>query len=427
MSGAASGAASEALAAAARRIIAVESRAFADRTAASQVAHERALAVMPLGVPANGQVFPAPIVAASAKGSHLVDLDGNRYVDFNMGYGALFIGHGHPVVMSAVRAQLDRGTIYLMPCEENDVVARALRDRFAQSLWRFTNSGTEATMPALRAARSFTDRAVVVKTDGGYHGQYDSMLTGIRPSTGVPAALTALTRVVPFNDADAMAQALARRDVACVIVEPALQNAGIVLPASGYLARLRELCDATGTLLVFDEVKIGITAHWGGATTLYGVQPDLVAVSKSIGGGLPIGALGGRADVMAELSPQRATQVGTFSGNPLAMAAARATLCDVCTPAATGEAIARSTRLADGLRRALGADLPAHVVQMGAKGCVLWEQPELRRTMWFWLANRGVLTPPSGDFQWLVSLQHSDADIDHAIAVFADFATELAR
>lgn len=405
------------LAEVAERIIADERERFAERTRASRTAHASACEVLPLGVPANGQVFPSPLVAQSASGAYLVDLDGNRYVDFNMGYGALFVGHRHPAVMNAVREQLDRGTIYLMPCVDNETVARALRDRFGQPMWRFTTSGTESTMPALRAARSFTGRDRVVKTVGGYHGQYDTMLVGMKASTGVPPHYHELTTVVPFNDLAAAERALTARDVACVIVEPALQNVGIVLPEPGYLAGLRALCDATETLLVFDEVKIGITAHWGGATTLYSVRPDLVAVSKSIGGGLPLGAVGGREDVMAELAPDRATQVGTFSGNPLSMAAARATLLEACTPTATGEAIDRSTRLAAGYVKAIG-DLPARVVQMGAKGCVLWDEPSMRRAQWFWAVNRGILTPPGGDYQWLVSLQHEDSDIERAIEVF---------
>jgi glutamate-1-semialdehyde 2,1-aminomutase len=446
----------DALLARAAELIEVEDARYRARTERSRAWRQDAESVMPMGLPATGQVFgSSALVAANAHGAQLEDIDGNHYIDFNMGYGALLVGHGHPAVVAAVRRQLERGTVYLMPCEDNATVARALAARFGQPLWRFTNSGTESTMPALRVARSFTGRDRVVKTEGAYHGQYDSMLVSLKPgrgeagptdrpapvpsSTGIPASALASTTVVPFNDAGAIERELAGGDVACVILEPALQNIGIVMPEPGYLTRVRELCDAAGTLLVFDEVKIGITAHWGGATTLFGVRPDLVCVSKSIGGGLPLGAFGGRAEVMAEVRPGRVTHVGTFSGNPLAMAAAAATLEVVCTPAATTDVIASASRLADGCAAVIArCGLPAHVVRMGARGCITWRATPARnyrdtldvhttlaRAQWLWGINRGVLLPPGLDSQWLVSVQHTDADIDRAVAVFADFAGAL--
>jgi glutamate-1-semialdehyde 2,1-aminomutase len=444
------------LVARAAELIDVEETRYRERTANSFAATQRAGARMPMGLPASGQVFgSSSIVATSASGSHLDDLDGNRYLDFNMGYGALLVGHSHPVVVDAVRRQLERGTVYLMPCEENEVVACALSARFGQPKWRFTNSGTESTMPAIRAARSFTGRDRIVKTEGAYHGQSDPVLVSLKPSlaeagpaskpvavassTGIPAAYLSCTTVVEFNDLDAVERELRRNDVACVIIEPALQNIGIVIPAAGYLAGLRALCDATGTMLVFDEVKIGITAHWGGASTLFGVRPDLVCVSKSIGGGLPLGAFGGRADVMDEVRPGRVTHVGTFSGNPLAMAAAVATLNEVCTPEATVEVIERASRLADGCESVIRAlDLPAHVVRMGARGCVTWRPHPARtyrdtldvhttiaKAQWLWCINRGVLLPPGLDSQWLVSMQHTDREIDETIAIFGEFGRAL--
>jgi glutamate-1-semialdehyde 2,1-aminomutase len=259
-------------------------------------------------------------------------------------------------------------------------------------------------------------------------------------STGIPPAYLSCTTVVEFNDLESLARELHSGDVACVIVEPALQNIGIVMPDAGYLTGIRELCDATGTLLVFDEVKIGITAHWGGATMLFGVRPDLVCVSKSIGGGLPLGAFGGRADVMDEVRAGRVTHVGTFSGNPLAMAAAVATLDEVCTPDATTVVIERANRLAHGCESVIGTyELPAHVVRMGARGCITWRPDPARnyrdtldvhtaiaKAQWLWCINRGILLPPGLDSQWLVSMQHTDRDIDGTIAVFRDFAAALA-
>ncbi len=444
------------LVARAQVLIGAEEPTYRQRTAASFAATRQAATLMPMGLPASGQVFgSSALVAAHAAGAYLDDIDGNHYLDFNMGYGALLVGHAHPVVVDAVRHQLERGTVYLMPCDDNVTVARSLAARFGQPMWRFTNSGTESTMPAIRAARSFTGRDRIVKTEGAYHGQYDSVLVSLKPSlaeagaashptlvpssTGIPAAYLSCTSVVEFNDLASLGRELEHGDVACVIVEPALQNIGIVMPDAGYLAGVRELCDATDTLLVFDEVKIGITAHWGGATTLFGVRPDLVCVSKSIGGGLPLGAFGGRADVMNEIRPGGVTHVGTFSGNPLAMAAAVATLDQVCTPDATAAVIAQADRLADGCESVIDRyQLPAHVVRMGARGCITWRPTPARtyrdtidvhtaiaKAQWLWCINRGILLPPGLDSQWLVSMQHTDRDIDDTIAVFEEFAAAV--
>jgi glutamate-1-semialdehyde 2,1-aminomutase len=437
-------------------IIATELEALHERTRASAAARERASEVMPMGVPANGQLFgPSPLFARRAVGSHLEDLDGHDYIDFNMGYGALFVGHGHPAVMDAVRRQTNEGTLFVLACEANADVASSLRDRFGQPLWRFTNSGTETTMAAVRTARAFTGRQRIVKVEGGYHGQYDWIMASFQPpieqagppdapttvgmSPGVPESYLALTTVVQFNDLEGLARALEPGDVACFIVEPVIQNTSMLLPNPGYLAGVRELCDRTGTVLVFDEVKSGITAGWGGASTALGVQADIVCVSKSIGGGLPLGAFGGRRDIMDRLRPGGATQVGTFSGNPLAMAAARATLDEACTPQATDTAIARCTALVEGCAKVIAEhDLPAHTVQCGAKGCVTWAPQPLRSyrdylgvdrraamAQWLWGINRGILMPAAMDSQWLVSLQHSDGDIDTTLAVFRSFADAL--
>jgi glutamate-1-semialdehyde 2,1-aminomutase len=336
-----------------------------------------------------------------------------------------------------------------MPCENNAVVAGALAERYGQPQWRFTNSGTETTMPAVRAARAFTGRERVVKPEGSYHGHYDWILGSNTPlpgrarpaqgSAGVPNAYLELTTMVPFNDLDALEHELLGQDVACFILEPALTNVGMVMPEPGYLAGARQLCDSTGTVLIFDEVKIGITAAWGGATAFFGVRPDMLCVSKSIGGGIPLGAFGGRAEIMEHLRPGGVTHAGTFSGNPLAMAASRAVLLDICTPDTTHATIARASRLGEQVVDVIAKyDLPAHVVQLGARGGVAWiERPirtfadtldvhiPLAEAQWLYGMNRGVLMPPSLDCEWLVSVQHTDADVDETVGVFADFAAAL--
>jgi len=284
---------------------------YAERTAGSQKANARARKVLPLGVPSSFQAYdPYPIVIASADGPNMVDVDGNTYTDYDMGFGALFVGHRHPAVLRALDAQIADGTLFVNPCESNAEVAEMLAARYKLPMWRFTNSGTEATMDALRVARAATGRHKICKVEGGYHGHHDEVMVSMKPplhlagpadaphsvasSAGITPGVVADTVVVPYNDVVALERVLATGEIAAFIVEPAMENIGICLPQPGYLQKVRELTTKYGTLLVFDEVKTGITAGWGGASGFVGVQPDLVALAKSIGGGLPLGAFGGK-------------------------------------------------------------------------------------------------------------------------------------
>jgi glutamate-1-semialdehyde 2,1-aminomutase len=436
----------------ARHLVATELKTYAERTVKSQAATERARRSLPLGVPSSFQAYdPYPVVAARASGSRIEDVDGNRYLDFLMGFGALFAGHVHPRLKETLEAQLDLGTLFVTPCEGNAEVAELLAARFGQPLWRFTNSGTESTMDAIRVARAHTGRDKIVKVEGGYHGHHDEVMVSMKPpldvagpadapiavpaTLGIAHGVLADVIVVPFNDPDALERALRDEDVAAFIVEPVMQNIGICLPDTGYLAAAREITERYGTLLIFDEVKTGITAGWSGATGFFGVQPDLVALAKSIGGGLPVGAFGGRAAVMQGITSGRVLHLGTYNGNPLVMAAAKTVLTDICTPDATDEAIARNRRFLDTCDALLAASpLPAHTVQFGAKGCITFSDAPVRNyrdykatdfdlayASWLWCSNRGVLLPPGLDDQWLVSVLHTDADIAHAIDVISGF------
>ncbi len=444
------------LAGRARELIAAELDTYARRTRRSQAATGRAMQHLPLGVPSSFQYYdPHPVVAARAQASWLEDVDGNRYVDFNMGFGALLAGHAHPLLVQAVQEQLGNGTLFVTPCELNAEVAGLLAERYRLPLWRFTNSGTESTMDAIRVARAFTGRDRIVKVEGGYHGHHDEVMISMKPAlhlagpadapipvpatAGITQGVLHDTAVVPFNDAGALERVLAGGDVAAFIVEPAMENIGICLPEPGYLEAVREICDRTGTLLIFDEVKTGITAGWSGAAGHFGVTPDLVALAKSIGGGLPIGAFGGRADVMAGITEGRVLHLGTYNGNPLVMAAARAVLRDICTPEALAEATARNRRMLDGLDSIIDRfGLPAHTVQLGAKGCVTYARTPVRNyrdykatdfdlayATWIWGINRGILLPPGLDEQWLVSVQHTDEDCARHLEVFESFARAL--
>ena len=444
------------LVARAKEITERELAVYKERTKGSQAATERARKVLPAGVPSSFQAYdPHPIVVKHASGSHMVDVDGNTYVDYDMGFGALFAGHMHPAVRRAVEAQLDDGTLYVTPCELDAEVAELLGERYGLPMWRPTNSGTEATMDAIRLARGVTKREKLVKVEGGYHGHHDEVMISNKPaiadagpadapwsipqSAGITQGTIDDVIVIPFNDAPALERALASREVACFIVEPVMENIGICLPDPGYLEAVREICTKYGTLLIFDEVKTGITAGRGGATKKLGVTPDLITLAKSIGGGFPVGAFGGKAEYMNLITTGKVLHLGTYNGNPLVMAAAKATLTEACTPEAIDRAIALNHRLVEACQKIIDdAGLPAHTVEFGAKGCITWSIEPVRNyrdykatdfdlafAQWMHGINRGILLPPGLDEQWLISVMHTEADAMRYADVFAEFAAEL--
>ncbi len=429
---------------------------YSQRTQKSQVATDRARKVMPGGVPSSFQSYdPWPVVVKHASGSTMIDVDDNEYVDYDMGFGALFAGHMNPAVREAVTKQLDDGTLYVTPCELNADVGELLAERYGLPMWRPTNSGTEATMDAIRLARGATGRDKLVKVEGGYHGHHDEVMVSNKPSledagpadapNSVPQSggLTAGTIgdvvVIPYNDPEALDRTLAAGDVACFIVEPVMENIGICLPDDGYLQAVREICDKHGTLLIFDEVKTGITAGYGGATRFYDVQPDLITLAKSIGGGFPVGAFGGKAEYMDLLTDGTVLHLGTYNGNPLVMAAVKATLTKACTRPIVEEAVKRNRRLVEACQGIIDdAGLPAHTVEFGAKGCITWREQRVRNyrdykdsdfdlafAQWIHGINRGVLLPPGLDEQWLISVMHDDDDAMRYADVFGEFVDEL--
>ena len=431
---------------------------YRERTVGSQAATARARKVLPLGVPSSFQAYdPHPIVVRHASGAHMVDVDGNDYVDYDMGFGALFAGHMHPAVRAAVQAQLDDGTLYVTPCELDAEVAELLVDRFGLPMWRFTNSGTEATMDAIRVAKGATGRDRIVKVEGGYHGHHDEVMVSMKPpldlagpadapiavpgTAGLTKAVLADTIVIPYNDPAALERVLADGEVACFIVEPVMENIGICRPDDGYLQAVREITERYGTMLIFDEVKTGITAGYGGATGYFGVQPDLVTLAKSIGGGFPVGAFGGRQELMDLITAGKVLHLGTYNGNPLVMAAAKAVLTEACAAGPTDAAIARNDVLVDACQAIIErTGLPAHTVRFGAKGCITWSPTRVRNyrdykatdfdlafAQWIHGINRGVLLPPGLDEQWLISVMHTDAEARRYADVFDVFANEVTQ
>ena len=426
---------------------------FTSTTAGSAAHHARAVKPLPLGVASSFQHWdPHPIAIASAKGAWLTDVDGRQLLDLSMGFGALLVGHLNPTVVEAVTAALDTGTLFVTPSPTTTEVAEMFQRRFALDMVRFANSGTEATMYAVKAARAFTGKRGIIKIEGGYHGGYDALSVSVKPDVEVagpedaPIPVTpfeveaGIVHVVPYNDLDRLQAILAEHadEIAAVVMEPVLENISIVLPDAGYLAAVRQACDDHGVLLVFDEVKTGLTAGYAGASQRLGIKPDLIALAKSIGGGLPLAAFGGRGDIMNEITEGRMWHFGTYNGNPLTMAAAAAT-DEVCTH----EALDRAEEINDNALRAIDEiiatyQLPAHTVGFGVKGAVTWSPAPVRtyrdykRTdfeaaelSWLWGVNRGILTPPGLDEQWLVSLAHTDADMGLLVEAFRELAVAL--
>ncbi|MFM8870255.1 MAG: aspartate aminotransferase family protein [Actinomycetota bacterium] len=433
-----------------------ELQTYAERTKNSQVANTRARKVLPLGVPSSFQAYdPYPIVVRSAQGPFMEDVDGNRYVDYDMGFGALFSGHCHPIVRRAIELQLDDGTLFVTPAESNAEVAELLGARYGLPMWRFTNSGTEATMDAIRVARGVTGRDKIVKVEGGYHGHHDEVMISMKPAinlagpadapvpvpatAGITQAVLGDTIVIPYNDPEALERVLKNGDVAAFIVEPVMENIGICLPHDGYLKAVRDITNKYGTKLIFDEVKTGITAGWSGATGHFGVTPDLVCLAKSIGGGLPLGAFGGTQECMDQITAGKVLHLGTYNGNPLCMAAAKAVLSEVCTPAETEATISRNQSLVDACNSIIAhAGVPAHTVKFGAKGCITWAPENIRNyrdykatdfdlafAQWIHGINRGILLPPGLDEQWLISVMHTEEEALRYANVFQEFVDEL--
>ncbi len=413
------------------------------------------------GVVSSWQISrPQPVWLSHGKGSKLYDVDGNEYVDLHGGYGVSLAGHGHPAVVAAIRAQAERGTHFAQPTQAALAVASDLQRRFGLPLWRFANSGTEATMDAVHLMRAITGRDLIIKVEGCYHGHHDSVQVSVCPeddaddrgpadaphsvpaSTGIPRAITDLTLVVGFNDLDAVRRRLDDNPgrVAGMILEPIMMNAGIILPDPGYLASLKDLLHSRGALLAFDEVKTGLTAGPGGATGVTGVTPDIICLAKAIGGGVAVAAIGGTAAVMEHVANGDYEMVGTFNGNPLAMAACRAMLTQVATPEAYERIEKLRLRAVEGLEHEIArSGLDARVVSVGAKGCVVFSATPVRNfrdflavrdayshAHWLFQHNGGVFLPPWGKIeQWLMSVQHDEADIDRFVGNFATFAAAV--
>ncbi|MCL6622074.1 MAG: glutamate-1-semialdehyde 2,1-aminomutase [Syntrophobacterales bacterium] len=410
---------------------------------------ERARKLMPGGVNspvrAWGAVGGSPRLLARGEGARVYDVDGNRYLDYVASWGPLILGHAHPAVVTAVAEAAARGTSFGAPTPGELELAELLCEAVPSlEMVRLVSSGTEACMSALRLARAVTGRPRVIKFDGCYHGHADSFLVaagsgvltqGIPGSPGVPPAIAELTLSLPYNDLEAVRRACERYpgEIAAVIVEPVAGNMGVVPPEPGFLSGLRELTRREGALLIFDEVITGFRAAWGGAQALYGVTPDLTCLGKIIGGGLPVGAYGGRRELMEHLAPVGPVyQAGTLSGNPVAVAAGLATLKALKEPGVYDTLESKAALLAAGLTQVIRErGLPCCVQRVGSMLTVFFtpgpvrslteaQQADLEAFRRFFqgMLAQGIYLPPSQFEAWFVSLAHSEADLEATVQAF---------
>jgi glutamate-1-semialdehyde 2,1-aminomutase len=441
------------------RLIREREEAFLSRQRRSAELIERARGSLAGGVTSNWQIArPQAVWLDRGRGSRVWDADGTEYVDLHGGYGVNLAGHGHPRIVEAITGRAPTGTHFAQPTEDAIVVAEELVRRFGLPLWRFNNSGTEATMDAVHLMRTATGRDRIVKVEGSYHGHHDSVMVSVynlldqlgpseRPASaagggGIPGAVVDLVTVVPYNDLETLGRILDEHagEIAGMMVEPVMMNAGIILPDDGYLAGVRDLVHGHGGFLAFDEVKTGFTAGPGGGTAVFGVTPDLVCLAKALGGGVPCGAIGGTEELMGLIADGEYEQVGTFNGNPLTMAAARAQLTRVLDDEAYRRLDALRDRLVAGAERVIDEqDLPAHVVAVGAKGCIAFSTTPVRtyrdflaiddrwsHAHWLFQMEGGVFLPPWGKAeQWLISVQHTEEDIDRFLDNFESFGRAL--
>ncbi|HVO62725.1 MAG TPA: aspartate aminotransferase family protein [Terriglobales bacterium] len=435
-----------------------ELQGYEGRTCKSRAAWERAKKVMPMGTASNSRMYaPYPLFIARTNGSRVWDVDGNEYLDHNLSFGALVAGHRHPLVMEAVSRQLEIGTMYGISHElEAELAAEVCKRYPFVDRVRFSNSGTECTLHAIRLAKAYTGKPKIVKMEGSYHGLHDAVMVSVKPTAEdwggalLPAPVAASagvsvnptdTLVAQFNDIESLKAVLSKfaSEVAAVIMEPVMMNVGVLLPKEGYLQAVMELCRQYGVLLIFDEVKTS-SMSYGGASETFGIAPDIICLSKSIGGGFPLAAFASSSEIMEVIESRKMMHAGTYNANPVVIAAGLATLKDVLTPTSYIDMRRKSDTLADGYREILAdAGVTGIVTNAGVNGAVTfgvdrvsnyreWSKmnAEIWQCFWFGMVNRGVIAQPYWwDEQWTISVAHTDEQIDRHLEAFREVAKGL--
>ena len=440
-----------------------EEKLLEKNTPKSYELYQRAVKHMPMGVASTYQARdPYPIYFTQGKGPHIWTVEGKEIIDFHNGFGCMVQGHAHPAIVEAIQKRAPLGTQFALPTEDSIIMAEHLADAFTLPKWRFVNSGSEATMDAIRVARSFTGREPIVKMFGSYHGHHDYVMVSIGAvdygkigprddyaslpyGGGIPQSSIDMTVPVPFNDIENMTRRIERmvaegNPPAAVIMEPAMMNLGVVLPEPGFLEGVRALTKKHGIVLIFDEVKTGICTARGGSVERWGVVPDMITLGKALAGGTPCGAIGGSDEVMEKVNDGTVFQVGTYSGNPLGMAAARASFEQVMTD----DAYAHLNHLNDRLIAGCDAvcekyDFDGYTVGISSKGCVnfasgkitdyesfiTYQDHELVALAWLYNINRGIIIAPGREEEWTLSITHTDEDIDTYVAAFEDLVRDV--
>jgi glutamate-1-semialdehyde 2,1-aminomutase len=437
-----------------KKLLAQEWARFQSTTTNSATHNKRASKVLPLGVTSSFQHWnPYPISIVSAKGAYFKDVDGRKLLDLSMGFGAMMVGHLNKDVVKAVKkAMRSVGTLFVTPGPLATEAAERFQKRFDIDMLRFTNSGTESTMYAIRAARAATGKKAIIKIEGGFHGGYDPLQVSVKAPVEKIGTVTSPKPyyptgveggevfVVSYNDTVRLEAIMKNhgKTIAAFMIEPIVENLSIILPDEGYLTKVRELCDKYKIALIFDEVKTGLTAGVAGAAMRVGVKPDLITLAKSIGGGLPLAAFGGKKEFMQTIVDGRMPHLGTYNGNPLVVAAAIA-VDKIATPEALAKAEAINNTTLDAIDKIIDEySLPAHTVGFGVKGAVIWSPTpvrnyrdfkatdfEMAELSWLWGLNRGIITPPGLDEQWLVSFAHTQNDMNKLVRSFREFAQAI--
>lgn len=436
-----------------KELLKEEYASFIYENAISKAIYEECKELIPLGVASSFQHFaPFPIYFNKGTGAYLHSVDGDRYIDLSMGFGANMVGHMHPKVKEAINTSMEEGILYVAPGARSLEASKRLTNRFNIDQVRFCNSGTEALMYAIRLAKAFTKKDKIVKIEGGYHGGYDPLVVSVKPDLTekeskeppvpkYPAYVKGEdTLVVPYNDLKALEKVFQQNkgEIATFVLEPVVENLGIILPIDGYLKGVRDLCTKFGIVLIFDEVKTGLTAGLKGAADEYDVQPDLITLAKSIGGGLAVGAFGGKAEIMNLIGSNELSHMGTFNGNPLVTNAIIA-VDDIANKKNYSLTRELNLRLVNKIFTTIvDFKLPSYLTVMGLKGCITWSENillnfrdykaqdfDLAELTWLWFLNRKIVTPPGLDDQWLVSFAHSEEDIQMVADAFSELAQAL--